>query len=60
MLIIFIVIFWESVGMFLFIVGGIEWNIQGYMVYIVVFIVIGGILFIYKVGKCICLFNVEK
>lgn len=46
--------------MFLFIVGGIEWNIQGYMVYIVVFIVIGGILFIYKVGKCICLFNVEK
>lgn len=30
------------------------------MVYIVVFIVIGGILFIYKVGKRIRSFNVEK
>lgn len=41
-------------------VGGTEWSIQGYMVYTVVLIVIGGTLFTHKVGKRIRPLNVEK
>lgn len=40
MLITFTVILWESAGTLSFTVGGTEWNIQGYMVYTVVLIVI--------------------
>lgn len=43
-----------------FTVGGTEWSIQGYMVYTVVLIVIGGTLFTHKVGKRIRPLNVEK
>lgn len=49
MLITFTVILWESAGTLSFTVGGTEWNIQGYMVYTVVLIVIGGTLFTHKV-----------
>ncbi|WP_347043089.1 insulinase family protein [Escherichia coli] len=42
MLITFTVILWQSAGTLSFTVGGTEWNIQGYMVYTVVLIVIGG------------------
>lgn len=51
MLITFTVILWQSAGTLSFTVGGTEWNIQGYMVYTVVLIVIGGTLFTHKVGK---------
>lgn len=60
MLITFTVILWESAGTLSFTVGGTEWNIQGYMVYTVVLIVIGGTLFTHKVGKRIRPLNVEK
>ena len=60
MLITFTVILWQSAGTLSFTVGGTEWNIQGYMVYTVVLIVIGGTLFTHKVGKRIRPLNVEK
>lgn len=50
MLITFTVILWQSAGTLSFTVGGTEWSIQGYMVYTVVLIVIGGTLFTHKVG----------
>lgn len=60
MLITFTVILWQSAGTLSFTVGGTEWSIQGYMVYTVVLIVIGGTLFTHKVGKRIRPLNVEK
>lgn len=60
MLITFTVILWQSAGTLSFTVGGTEWNIQGYMVYTVVLIVIGGTLFTHKVGKRIRPLNVEN
>lgn len=60
MLITFTVILWQSAGTLSFTVGGTEWNIQGYMVYTVVLIVIGGTLFTHKVGKRIRPLNVKK
>ena len=60
MLITFTVILWQSAGTLSFTIGGTEWNIQGYMVYTVVLIVIGGTLFTHKVGKRIRPLNVEK
>ena len=60
MLVTFTVILWQSAGTLSFSLAGETWHIQGYMVYTVVFIVIGGTLFTHKVGKRIRPLNVEK